>query len=225
VGVTVLIVEDEPSIADTILYAVQSEGLSAHWVGTGHDAVRYARTGNPSLIVLDVGLPDLLGFDVCRQIRVFSAVPIIFLTARGSEIDQIIGLELGADDYVTKPFSPRVLTARIRSRLRAGQASAAPHRSGFVVDEAGKRVRFNGDDLDLTRYEYELFTTLMHGAGRVFSRQQLMDRVWSEPDASFDRTIDTHIKTIRQKLRAVGVEVDPIETRRGLGYAFRSEHL
>ena len=118
---TILIVEDEPTIADTILYAIRSEGMAAEWVQTGQAALTYVAQQHPALIVLDIGLPDIQGFDVCRQIRSFSNVPIIFLTARDGEIDQVLGLELGADDYVTKPFSPRVLTARIRSRLRSSQ--------------------------------------------------------------------------------------------------------
>jgi two-component system catabolic regulation response regulator CreB len=216
---TILIVEDEPAIADTVLYALQSEGLAAHWVRNGRDALVYAQQNGPELVVLDIGLPDMQGFDVCRQIRSFSQVPIIFLTARNSEIDQVLGLELGADDYVTKPFSPRVLTARIRSRLRTAPERPA---AGIQIDKDGKRILMNGQDLNLTRYEYEILATLIRGTGRVFSRQQLMDSAWDEPDASFDRTIDTHIKTIRQKIRIVDPEADPIETRRGLGYAFRT---
>ncbi len=216
---TILIVEDEPAIADTVLYALQSEGLAAHWVQNGRDALEYAQQHGPELVVLDIGLPDMQGFDVCRQIRSFSNVPIIFLTARNSEIDQVLGLELGADDYVTKPFSPRVLTARIRSRLRTAPERPA---TGIQIDREGKRILMNGQDLNLTRYEYEILATLIRGTGRVFSRQQLMDSAWDEPDASFDRTIDTHIKTIRQKIRTVDPEADPIETRRGLGYAFRT---
>jgi two-component system catabolic regulation response regulator CreB len=218
---TILIVEDEPTIADTVVYAVKSEGMAAHWVQNGRDAIAYAQKNAPDLIVLDVGLPDMQGFDVCRQIRAFSKVPIIFLTARDSEIDQVLGLELGADDYVTKPFSPRILTARIRSRLRAGQDAAAQPQAGFATDPEGKRIHLNGQDLNLTRYEYEILAILIKGSGRVYSRQQLMDAVWDEPDTSFDRTIDTHIKTIRQKIRSVDPSADPIETRRGLGYTYR----
>ena len=221
---TILIVEDEPTIADTILYAIRSEGMAAEWVQTGQAALTYVAQQHPALIVLDIGLPDIQGFDVCRQIRSFSNVPIIFLTARDGEIDQVLGLELGADDYVTKPFSPRVLTARIRSRLRSSQMTDSPVTSGFLVDDKGKRVQLNGHDLNLTRYEYEILVTLMTRAGQVFSRQQLMDSAWDEPDASFDRTIDTHIKTIRQKVRAIDPSIDPIETRRGLGYSFRVSH-
>ena len=221
----ILIVEDEPSIADTIVYAVKSEGMDAHWVKNGQDALDDVRQNHPALVVLDVGLPDIQGFDVCRQIRTFSSVPIIFLTAKDSEIDQVLGLELGADDYVTKPFSPRVLTARIRSNLRSSQPSAIPSLDGFHADHDGKRVLLRGHDLGLTRYEFEMLATLIKGAGRVYSRQQLMDAAWDEPDASYDRTIDTHIKTIRQKIKGIDPAIDPIETRRGLGYSFRSERL
>lgn len=215
----ILIVEDEPAIADTIVYALSTEGMQPQWVATGSEALKLQRDNPADLIVLDIGLPDMSGFDVCREIRKTSPVPIIFLTARTDEIDQVLGLELGADDYVTKPFSPRVLTARIRTRLRHGTASAV-REAGFSIDSEGLRICLDGQDLALSRYEYRILATLLAHPGRVYSRNQLMEIAWEEPERSFDRTVDTHIKTIRQKIRRVAANTDPIMTHRGLGYSY-----
>jgi two-component system catabolic regulation response regulator CreB len=225
-GTNVVIVEDEPSIADTIIYALETEGIANRWTTTGGEAVDLVRAGGVDLVLLDIGLPDQSGFDVCRAIRAFSDVPIIFLTSRNSEIDQVVGLELGADDYVTKPFSPRVLTARIRSRLRPGRQAAEPSEpaaplDGLWVDEGGQRVLLGQADLTLSRYEFRIMRALIASPGRVYSRAQLMDIGWEEPDASFDRTVDTHIKTIRQKVKQLDPAYEPIKTHRGLGYSYR----
>ncbi len=217
----VLIVEDEPSIADTVQYALQTEQINTTWVGTGQEALAALQQTPVDLVLLDIGLPDLSGFDVCRRIRQTSSVPVIFLTSRHEEIDQVLGLELGADDYVTKPFSPRVLTARIRARLRQLSGSIASS-CGFQHDAEGCRISLNGTLLELSRYEYRLLLLLMSHTGRIYSRDQLMEQVWEEPERSFDRTVDTHIKTLRQKIRAVDTDCDPIRTHRGLGYSFEA---
>jgi two-component system catabolic regulation response regulator CreB len=216
----ILIVEDEPAIADTLVYALKTEGLKTEWVSTGHAALESLHDGSHHLVLLDIGLPDMSGFDVCRNIRQRSDIPIIFLTSRTDDIDQILGLELGADDYVTKPFSPRVLTARIRSRLRAQQAPQAST-EGFAVDIEGLRVMLNGTDLHLSRYEFRILQTLLKHPGRVYSRTQLMDIAWEEPERSFDRTVDTHIKTIRQKIKQLQTDMNVIKTHRGLGYSYQ----
>ncbi len=178
-----------------------------------------------ALVVLDVGLPDMSGFDVCRELRKQHAVPVIFLTARSSEVDKIVGLELGADDYLAKPFSPRELTARIRAVLRRSNGTSvtgtAP--TGWTHDAAKCRISFQGKTLDLTRNEYRLLAALLAAPGRVFSRDQLMTAAWDDPGASFDRTVDAHIKTLRAKLRTVAPDADPIVTHRGLGYSLREE--
>ncbi len=215
----ILIVEDEPAIADTLLYALDTEGFNPVWVKTGSEALSNAKDNPPALILLDIGLPDMSGFDVCKKIRSYSAVPIIFLTSRTEDIDQVLGLELGADDYITKPFSPRVLTARIRARLR--QANDTFTAAGFDDDSAGLRILCRGQDLKLSRYEYRIMSALMQQPGRVFSRTQLMDIAWEEPERSFDRTVDTHIKTIRQKVHSHCPDCDSIKTHRGLGYSFQ----
>ncbi len=220
---TVLIVEDEAAIADTVTYALRAEGFAAEHLLLGREVAPRVRAGGIDLVVLDVGLPDGTGFDVCRALRAFSDVPIVFLTARDSEIDRVLGLELGADDYVVKPFSPRELVARVRARLRRRTETTAEHwkRLGdFELDREGLRVRYRGHLLVLTRYEFGLLEALLARPGAVLSRRQLMDRVWADALESADRTVDTHIKTLRANLRALsGDGEDPIRTHRGLGYS------
>ena len=217
----VLVVEDELAIADAVLYALRSEGLQAEHVALAREVVPRLRGGGIDVVVLDVGLPDGSGFEVCRQLRAFSQVPVLFLTARNDEIDRVLGLELGADDYVAKPFSPRELVARVRARLRR-PASAAPverAQGAFTIDDEGHRIRFRDQPLDLTRYEYALLAALLQRPGAILSRAQLMDRGWDRDADSADRTVDTHIKTLRAKLRAAGAQPDPVRTHRGLGYS------
>jgi two-component system catabolic regulation response regulator CreB len=222
----VLVVEDEPAIADTVLYALRSEGYQVRHCLLGREALAQARAGGIDVVVLDVGLPDLGGFEVCRELRSFSQVPVIFLTARNDEIDRVLGLELGADDYMAKPFSPRELVARVRARLRrpapAASAEAEPgwqRHGAFAIDRDGRRIHYGGAALDLTRYEYALLAALLQRPGAILSRAQLMDRGWDSSADSADRTVDTHIKTLRAKLRAAGAAHDPIRTHRGIGYA------
>lgn len=217
---TILIAEDEPAIADAVAYALRADGYAAEHVLFGAAVVPRVQSGGIDLVVLDVGLPDTSGFDVCRALRAVSNVPVIFLTARGSEIDRVLGLELGADDYVVKPFSPRELVARVRARLRrhAGAESGRWQQAGsFDLDRAGLRIRYRGTLLDLTRYEYGVLEALLARPGAVLSRAKLMDRVWADAFDSSERTVDTHVKTLRTKLRAAGG--DPIRTHRGVGYS------
>jgi two-component system catabolic regulation response regulator CreB len=217
----VLLIEDESAIADTVVYALETEGYGVRWTQTGTAGLAAFADGSPALVILDIGLPDMNGFDLCRQIRARSEVPIVFLTARSDEIDRIVGLEIGGDDYVVKPFSPRELTARIRAILRRGRLGAdASGPDEFEVDAQAQRIRFRGEDLGLSRYEYRLLRILLAHPGRVYSREQLMQMAWEEPERSLDRTVDTHIKTLRAKIRAVDGQFDPIRTRRGIGYAF-----
>jgi two-component system catabolic regulation response regulator CreB len=222
---TILVVEDEAAIAETITYALQTEGFAPVWKTTGRDALAVLAAQPVALVVLDVGLPDRSGLDVCRELRQRHTVPVIFLTARSGEVDKIVGLELGADDYLAKPFSPRELTARIRAVLRRsnGTAAAAAAPAGWRHDEAKCRISFSGQALDLTRNEYRLLAVLLAAPGRVFSRDQLMAAAWDDPGAAFDRTVDAHIKTLRAKLRAAAPDADPIVTHRGMGYSLREE--
>jgi two-component system, OmpR family, catabolic regulation response regulator CreB len=224
----ILVVEDEPAIAETIVYALRTEGFAPEWVTTGREALALLATRPVALAVLDVGLPDMSGFDVCREMRRRGDVPIVFLTSRGTEIDRVVGLELGADDYVPKPFSPRELTARIRAILRRTNGAsepAAPEPSNAIWrhDAARCRIDYRGRALDLTRNEYRLLATLISSPGRVFNRDQIMAAAWDDPGAAMDRTVDAHVKSLRAKLREVAPEADPIVTHRGLGYSVREE--
>lgn len=214
---SILIVEDEQAIADSIAYALRTDGFAPKHVTLGQRALAAVRADPPALVILDVGLPDMSGFDVCRQLRRFSDVPVIFLTARGDEIDRIVGLEIGADDYVTKPFSPRELVARVRVVLRrlATDRGDAPR---FTLREEQGRILFCGQLLDLTRYEYLLLKTLLKHPGHLLSRAQLMEQVWTDALDTLDRTVDAHVKSLRAKLRAIDATDDSIETCRGQGY-------
>ncbi len=216
----ILIIEDESSIADVLAYALKSEGYGVQRCTLGSAGLDELRTGRYALAILDVGLPDMNGFDVCRRARAFTDIPILFLTARSDEVDRIVGLEIGADDYVVKPFSPREVVARVRVILRR----RAPVREGlqsgwFEVDAGGARIRFCGMALDLTRYEYLLLKLLLEHPGRIYSRDVLMDAVWHDALDTSDRTVDTHIKTLRAKLKAVRGDLDPLVTHRGMGYS------
>jgi two-component system catabolic regulation response regulator CreB len=222
----ILLVEDESAIADTVLYALRAEGFTATHCLAGHEALQAAREHTFDLAILDVGLPDIGGFALCRELRRDRDLPVIFLTARDAEMDRVLGLELGADDYVVKPFSPRELVARVRVVLRriitstgTTSAGASQRHGNFEHDGEGKRVRYRGQVLDLTRYEYGLLAALLSRPGAVLSRGQLMDRVWGDALESGDRTVDTHVKTLRAKLKAIAPEVDPIRTHRSLGYS------
>lgn len=220
----ILLVEDEPAIAETVLYALRTAGFVADHCLTGGAALRTVQRTDYDLAVLDVGLPDIGGFALCRELRRGRDLPVIFLTAHDAEAERILGLEIGADDYVAKPFSPRELVARVRVVLRRGRAQAGPaaRTRGFEHDADGHRIRYHGRLLNLTRYEYCLLAALLQRPGAVLSRAQLMDRVWGDALDSGDRTIDTHIKTLRAKLRAVAPHADPIRTHRGLGYSLEA---
>jgi two-component system, OmpR family, catabolic regulation response regulator CreB len=220
----VLLVEDEPAIADTLVYALETECFTVTHTLTGTDALAAAARQTYDFAILDIGLPDMTGLDVCRILREKSSIPVLFLTARDGEVDRILGLELGGDDYVTKPFSPREIVARVRAILRRGNHQPAIQSTtpstGLHHDTSSMRVHFDGTPLDLTAHEYKLLLVLMEKPGRVFTRDQLLDHAWQDPGAVTDRTVDAHIKSIRAKLRTLrpGAE-NLIETRRGLGYS------
>jgi two-component system catabolic regulation response regulator CreB len=221
----VLIVEDESGIADTLQYALRTEGFEPLWCATGEAAL--ARAGDAALVILDVGLPDISGFELFKRLRALREdLPVLFLTARGEEIDRVVGLELGADDYVTKPFSPRELVARVRTVLRrtAIKAASAPAMAlPLHCDEGRRQIRYYGRALDLSRYEYGLLKTLLSRPGFVFTRERLLDLVWDDSTESLDRTVDAHVKTLRAKLKAVAPELEPIRTHRGVGYALAED--
>jgi two-component system catabolic regulation response regulator CreB len=223
----VLLVEDEPAIADTLVYALETECFTVTHALTGADALAAAAREPHDFAILDIGLPDMTGLDVCRRLRETSTIPVLFLTARDAEVDRILGLELGGDDYVTKPFSPREIVARVRAILRRGNHQSSgetqPSGPGLHHDASSMRIQFDGKPLDLTAHEYKLLLVLIEKPGRVFTRDQLLEHAWQDPGAVTDRTVDAHIKSIRAKLRAArsGAE-NLIETRRGLGYSLAS---
>jgi two-component system, OmpR family, catabolic regulation response regulator CreB len=225
----ILLIEDEPAIADTIVYALKTEGFDPLWCATGAEGRAGAARGGIALVILDIGLPDANGLDLCREIRTTSRTPVIFLTARASEVDRVVGLELGADDYVVKPFSPRELVARVRAVLRRSSAAApavaknvpASAAGRFAVDVSAMTISYHGTALELARTEFRILQTMVGHPGRVFSRRELMEAAWDQPEVSLERTVDTHIKTIRRKLEHVRPGEDPIETRRGFGYAVK----
>ena len=216
---TILLAEDETAIAETVLYALRADGYEAEHVLLGGSVLPRLKRGGIDLVILDVGLPDRSGFDVCRELRDASAVPVVFLTARSDEIDRVLGLELGADDYMAKPFSPRELVARVRARLRRHEGGQARQRGRFEIDADAHRIRYAGQWLELTRYEHALLAELLRRPGAILSRAQLLDRVWADALESGERTVDTHVKTLRAKLRQLDPARDPIRTHRGLGYS------
>ncbi|KLI98377.1 two-component system response regulator CreB [Luteimonas sp. FCS-9] len=218
----ILLVEDETAIADTVAYALRAEGHEARHCLDGRTALAAVADETFDLAILDVGLPDVSGFALCAELRRRAPLPVIFLTAQAAEAERVLGFELGAEDYVAKPFSLRELLARVRVALRrppptSGGGIAAA--GGFEHDRAGLRIRYRGQPLELTRYEYGLLAALLARPGAVLSRAQLMDRVWEDAPDSGDRTVDTHVKTLRAKLRAVAPDADPLRTHRGLGYS------
>ncbi|MEP2533349.1 response regulator [Shimia sp.] len=215
----ILIVEDEPDLADVIRDYLTQANMDADILSDGTSAVETILRTRPDLVVLDVMLPGKDGLTICREVRAQSDVPIIMETARVEEIDRLLGLELGADDYLCKPFSPRELVARIKAILRRAAPSAAPTK-GLVLDSEKWRATLNATSLDLTRREFQLLEALHNRPGRVFSRGQLLDLVFPDDSDVFDRTIDSHIKNIRTKVKAVAPEANLIRSVYGVGYAF-----
>lgn len=218
----ILIVEDDPRISDVLEYALKTDGYEVATAQRGREAAEIARKSSPGLIILDIGLPDIDGFEVCRIVRTFSNVPVIFLTSRSDEIDRVVGLEMGADDYVVKPFSPRELLARIKAICRRDQRSeTAPERllryGPIAIDPEKFRIHCHGREVVLTAQEFKLLELLIRHPGRVFTRQQVLNRAWGEGAFVTDRTIDVHIKTLRKKF----ADLQFIETVRGIGYRAR----
>jgi len=222
----ILIVEDEPAIAENIKYALSTEGFETIWHSCGGNVLDFIEKEQVALIVLDVGLPDINGMELCKLIRARTNTPVIFLTARSDEIDRIVGLEIGGDDYMVKPFSPRELSARVKAVLRRTKDAFTPVAQmpgAFCVDNKKKRITYHFQELDLSRYEYQLLEIFISRPGQIFSRDQLMEMAWDDPGMSMDRTVDAHIKNIRAKLRKVMPDSDPIQTHRGMGYSLKEE--
>jgi DNA-binding response OmpR family regulator len=218
---TVVVVDDEPNIADLVDLYLAREGFRVLKTGTGEAGLQAVKDHRPRLVVLDVGLPDVDGLEVCKRLRTTSQIPVIFLTARDSEVDRVLGLELGGDDYVTKPFSPAELVARVKAVLRRvdGGPAAEVMQVGAVAIDAGRReVRVGGEPVDFTTKEFDLLRYLAERAGLALSRQQILDGVWGYDWYGDARTVDVHIAQVRKKL---GDAVD-IKTVRGVGYRLES---
>jgi len=224
----ILIVEDEPTIIDSIQYALETDGFDVSCLSSGNPVMQLLSEKKMDLIILDIGLPDINGLELCKVIRKTYTIPIIFLTARADEVDRVVGLEIGADDYVVKPFSPRELTARVKAVLRRVSNSNAQVPSPkalqpktFQINESKRRITYFDSPIELSRYEYDILKTFIQRPGQVYTRDQLMDLVWDEPEASMDRTVDAHIKNIRAKLKSINSEIEPIVTHRGTGYSLK----
>jgi DNA-binding response OmpR family regulator len=224
---TILVVEDEESITIPLAEALDRDGFNAEVVHTVEDALGRGRTLRPDLVLLDIGLPDGSGLDVCRELRSSSNVPIIILSARGEEADRVVGLELGADDYVVKPFSAREVIARIRAVLRRASAptvaAAGPIEVGDVRLDPAKRVAsLDGEPLELARKEFDLLALLMQEAGTVVSRERLIDEVWDVNWFGSTKTLDVHVSALRKKLADDAADSRYIHTVRGVGFRFAS---
>lgn len=261
----IVLIEDESSIADTLSFILQREGFLVSWYGLAQEGLKRIEQGDVDLLILDVGLPDANGLDVLKQLRKTSELPVIMLTARGEEMDKVLGLELGADDYVVKPFSPREVAARVKTVLKrqastanitapanttslvsnsnaalnsnssftitnnsshttvdlANSANSASH--GFLLDEAGLRIYFLDQVINLTPSEFKILRCLIQRPGKVWSRAQLLEELGDSALDSFERTVDTHIKSTRLKLKVINAQYDPIETHRGFGYSLKPQ--
>ena len=223
----ILVVDDEPKIVKQARDYLENSGFHVLAAGDGQTALAMARHDRPDLIVLDLNLPEMDGLDVCRALRRGSDVPIIMLTARVAETDRLIGLELGADDYITKPFSPRELVARVRAVLR--RVRGGVHQPGLIragdleIDIHGHRVTRDGEPLHLTRTEFDLLLTLAQHPGQAFTREQLLDRLHGIAYEGYDRSIDAHVKNLRQKMEPDPSEPRYILTVYAVGYRFTDE--
>lgn len=213
----ILVVEDDPGISDVLDYALKREGHELTLTARGREAVDLASQAD--CVVLDVGLPDIDGFEVCRAIRKNSAIPIIFLTSRSEEIDRVVGLEIGGDDYLAKPFSTRELVARIKAIMRRISPERPASDQALAIDRERRTVSYQGTPVDLSRLEFEMLAMFLGQPGRVFTREQILDQAWTDGGYVTDRTVDVHVKSLRKKLG------DPslIETIRGVGYRLRDE--
>lgn len=216
----ILVVEDEAKLAGLLADYLAAAGYQADCLGDGRAVVPWVKAHRPDLIVLDLMLPGRDGLDLCREIRTFSNVPVIMATARAEEIDRLLGLELGADDYICKPYSPREVVARVRAVLRRIHGPSGPADQGVVLDADGFRVRTAVAEVELTAVEFQLFATLYREPGRIFSRGQLMDRIYADQRIVSDRTIDSHIKKLRRKLAEVSPDVELIHSVYGAGYRY-----
>lgn len=223
-GGQVAVVDDEEGIRETVGFALRREGYRVETFADGLAAWDAFRRRLPDLVVLDILMPRLDGLELCRRLRAKSeALPIIFLTSRDEELDRVLGLELGADDYICKPFSPREVVARVKAVLRRTRDGQTIEAQGLVLDEHRYRATLHGRDLELTAVEFKLLKFLAANPGRIYGRQQLMDKIYPDERIVSDRTIDSHIKKLRRKIEAVDAEAKLIHSVYGVGYKFEAE--
>jgi two-component system catabolic regulation response regulator CreB len=215
----ILIVEDDRTIAESIAFILEQDSFSCQWFDNGRDALDYIGNNEVDLMLLDVGLPDMSGFDVLRKVRIKSDLPVIIISARDDESDQLLGLEgLGANGYITKPFSPRLVFADVRAQLRRDRTDKNP-KSKFSINQAMQRVLFHNQELVLTPAEFKILSHLIKHPNQVHTREYLMNIIWDRPHGSDEKTINTHIKSIRKRLHEIDEMNDYIETHRGIGYS------
>lgn len=223
----ILVIEDEPTLRETLAEALETEGFRVVAAGDGRAGLAFFRSEHPDLVLLDLMLPEISGIEVCRIIRTESTVPIVMLTAKGTEVDKVVGLELGADDYVTKPFSLRELSARIRAIFRRGTAFAAGQLPPIVelgpvqVDLAGHRILRDGNEVPMKPKVFELLAFLLRHPGQVVSRDQLLEQVWGYDYAGETRTVDVHVHWLRSAIEADPRNPTTVQTVRGVGYVLR----
>jgi len=219
----ILVVEDEPKLANLLFDYLKASGFVPFCLGNGTEVVHWIRTHKPDLVLLDLMLPGRDGMEVCKDIRTFSRIPIIMVTAKIEEIDRLLGLELGADDYICKPFSPREVIARVKAVLRRTRDGQTVHFQGLVLDEGSYRATLHGQDLELTAVEFKLLQFLSVNQGHIYGRQQLMDKIYPDERIVSDRTIDSHIKKLRRKIEAADPKAKLIHSVYGVGYKFEPE--
>lgn len=220
-GKQVLVVEDERKLAEVLVEYLEQSGFRTHWLADGLAVVDWVRDNAPDLILLDLMLPGRDGMGICREVRKFSTVPVIMVTARVEEIDRLLGLEIGADDYICKPYSPREVVARVRAifrRIDYLRAGPGPAEEGFTVDHGRLVIRVQGQVLELTLVEFRLLAALLEQPGRVFSRDQLLGRLYADHRVVGDRTVDSHIKNIRKKIAQVLPGREVVASIYGVGY-------
>lgn len=221
---TILIIEDEESIAEVLIAYCKKEGYITQHFSSGKGVVDYVGENKVDLMLLDLMLPEVDGLSICKQIRLFSVLPIIMLTAKSEEIDRLFGLEFGADDYICKPFSPREVIARIKAVLRRTEQSETNviKQSGFIMQPEKYMVSFKGEFIDLTPLEFKILELFLTHVERVFSRDDILNRAYQDTSDISDRNIDTHIKNIRKKINAIDINANPISSVYGAGYKFES---
>ena len=223
----ILVVDDEPSITEFVSYALKKEGFYTDVIGNGEDALALALQNDYDLFVLDIMLPGMDGYELCRRLRAKTSAPVLFLSARDTELDKVVGLEIGGDDYLAKPFGVRELIARVRALLRRGSCNDLPNSNraivagGITLDEDAHTAAGDQGEIELTPREFELLASLMKSAGKVVSREDLLRDAWGWEYLTETKTVDTHIKRLRDKIGAAGYDSGLVETVRGYGYRFK----